>query len=228
MSMRRLILIVLLLVVATPAQAVKKIMLVGDSLCAGTVYAWTGSGFPLVSRHAVAIELRSILAKTAGVYANATVIDACVPGTTTTDWYPGPPDATTCSLFRTIYPILQAACTAGDGLINHVASGNDVVLLYGDEDGTVLQIETLRTQLDAVNGTILVTSPPHGPSSGTTAMPADSHRAARVTRGTDLNTAGDITGPDWRSTDWPMQADGIHQREDVMGAEAALWIPKLP
>lgn len=230
--MRRALLIALLLLVATPALAVKKIIIVGDSI------AWSGGLFPglvyLRSRYAIDTSLRSLLKKVPGgnAYLNATVEDWGVSASAPTDWL-STPDSFLCSTQGANYPQLKAACDAGDGIINHITTGADVVVMIADDDtpttasAAVDTLVTLRNALDAIEGTVLLSPPPHGPSSGNVALPADTRRALRVAVRDEMNGRGIITGPDF-TTDLPMTIDGIHFRDQGYATMASLVIGFLP
>lgn len=219
MKLCRLIVATLVLQ-ATPALAVKSILIVGDSLGAsqtvfpGTVYK--------TNAHAVDRELRSLLARgTAGgkLSAGGTVTSWSVPASTPGDWSPGPPSALVCAAEATAWPPATAGCRDNAAMLSYIPTGYDYVFIIDNGIASPLttsqyvdSLQTLATALDAVNGTVYISPPPHGPASGTTAMPADGDRTAKIAVRTEEVSRGIINGPDW-TDDLPMCVDGIHFRD---------------
>jgi len=215
--MRAIAAIVLLLALAIPAHA-KTIKIVGDSYCVGGVLYPGGVGYR-VSPHEPGRTLRQLTAKRTDTWLNATVENWCVSGSTPVDWSTAP-NATLCTNEKANYPHLKSACAAAAPIMNYIGSGADLVIVI--DNGTATGLTTsqyvdalvvLRDALDAVNTTIWLTAPPHGPAAGNIAMPADSSRADKLLVDAEMNSRGIINGPDWRTTDFPMSIDTIHFRD---------------
>ncbi len=231
--------IVIVLLLATPAHAVKSIAVVGDSINWGGLTAaapYDATGYRH-SRHSMARTLRSLLAHApaGNAWKDATVVDWGINASNPTDWT-GTPDPTECSTWQDRHPHLKAACRDGAGVINYIPTGYDAVLLMFNGpvgvdaatlDAWVDTLEDLRDALDLVNGTVLVGTPPHGPSSALGAMPADSFRTARIAVDTEMNSRAMITGAR-PSGDNPMSIDTNHMRDQAYAAQAALWYAVLP
>lgn len=187
-DVRRLLLTLALCLIATNARATKTIIIIGDSLAAGSEYnPGVSTG---VSRYRVATSLQSLVRKFPGgnQWKDATVEDWTVPGTEPTEWYLKPGKASEClgannpfdcctgsgagsncicdgSPLLPYHPHLQSACNARDPIINHIRQGADLVLIHtdgvivNDVTDAVDDLATLVTALDAVEGTVLISSP---------------------------------------------------------------------
>lgn len=232
--MLRALLIILLL--ATPAHAVKSIAVVGDSINWGGLTSaapFDADGYRH-SRWSMADTLRELLehAPAGNQWLNATVVDWGVNASNPTDWT-GTPDPTECSTWQDRHPHLKAACRDGAGIINYIPSGYDLVLVMfngnvgGSTSDWVDTLVTLRDELDAVNTTVLVGTPPYGSASGTTALPPDSFLTARQAVETEMSGRTMITGAH-PTGGYPMCVDTIHMRDHAYAAQAALWYGVLP
>lgn len=220
----------ILLLLADTALAQNKILFVGDSLCFGG-HLYSGVGYRQ-SPHEPARTLRAILGKSSGVWASAIVENFCVSSSTPTDWYDVPGSAL-CTDKSDEYPHLKAACQAGDGIMNHIPLDSDLIIIIDDGaiDGlttsqVVDEFENLRDALDLITGTVLLTPPPHGPSTGNTTMPADLDRADRVAVRDEMASRVIITGPDW--PDLPMSVDAVHFKDHGYVEMASMIPPFLP
>lgn len=233
--MMRAALALLLLLVAAPAHAVNSIAFVGDSIHEGGGLAVT-SGLYSISRHRQSDTLRALLAKAPAGHAwkDATVKDWTVPASDPTDWSVAP-DSTLCSTYRSRYPHLEAACRDRAPLLNYIGSGYDAVLVAftGSTTPTVSAwadtLVTLKTALDAVNGSILLGTSPYGKTTAqSAAMPADSYRATRVAVEAEMATRGIINGAHNTTGTMPTNSDTMHGRDHAYATEASLWYAALP
>lgn len=227
--------ILILLLLATPAHAVKSIAFVGDSINEGGGL-WVTAGVYRPSRHSQAAILQSLLTKApvANAWKNATVKNWCIPSSDPTDWAVSP-DATLCSNYQNNYPHLKAACRDTAPIINYIPTGYDAVALMfsGSTSPSVSAwvdtLVTLETALDAVNGTILLGTSPYGKTTAlSSAMPADSLRATRVAVEAEMSSRGIINGAHNTTGVMPTNADSLHAREHGYATEASLWYSVLP
>lgn len=245
----------LLLLLATPAHAAT-IILIGDSLAAGSAYT-TGGGN--VSRMRPAASLAALVKKlpVGNTYRNATVEDWTVGGTEPTEWYFKPGKGSECvgvnnpwdcctgagtgscicddtsngSLYS-YYGHLKSACINRTPILNHITQNADLALIH--TDGIVVNstadavddLQALVTAVDAMAGTVLISSPTYltCPALGTCSL-CDNHSAVR----TEMNVRAMITGPDF-FTGPPSRcgADLIHVRDSSYAGMAQAWLGKLP
>lgn len=224
----------LLLLVATPAHAVKSIAFVGDSINWGGLTVTPSNAYKR-SPHNAARTLFSLLKKAPGgnQWLNATVVDWSVSSADPSDWTTAP-DATLCTNYRAKYPHLEAACRDNAPILNYIGSGYDLVAVAFTGSTTpsasawVDTLETLEAALDPANGTILLGTSPWGASSGTTAMPADSFRSVRVAVESEMSGRGIINGANGDKGTLPMSIDTIHARDHGYATQGALWYGALP
>lgn len=225
--------ILLLLLLATPAHAVQSIAFVGDSIHEGGL-----SAVGIVYRrspHSAARTLRSLLAHApaGNQWLNATVTNRAIPSSDPTDWSTAP-DATLCSTYRTKYPHLEAACRDAAPIMNYIGTYDLVLVMFSGSttpsaSAWVDTLATLKTALDAVNGTILLGTSPWGPGSGgTTAMPNDSLRTIRVAVEAEMSSRGIINGAHNTTGTMPTSIDSLHARDHGYATEGSLWYSVLP
>lgn len=233
--------VIALVLLASPALAVERIAIVGDSI------GWGYQQLPApldassyLSRYRIDRSLAQLLAvfPIGNAHRGATVDDWGAPGSTPTDWTPGPPNAIAC-LVKEFAPALNSACAAGDGIVSHIPTGYDYVVVvdngalsagtYGSAATYVTQLIAMGAALDAVNGTVYLTSPPHGPaSSSDPAVPADPDRASKSAIHDEMVSRGVLNGPDWNAVDYPMCADAEHFRDQAYNAMADAIARALP
>lgn len=231
--MRAAVLILLLL--ATPAHAVKSIAFVGDSIHLGAGLDIT-TVLLLPSPHTAAATLRALLKKApvANTWKDATVTNWAIPSSDPTDWSSAP-DTPLCNTYSANYPHLKAACRDGAPIMNYIGSGYDAVAVMFTGSTTpsasawVDTLVTLKTALDAVNGTILLgTSPWGGSSAQSAAMPADTYRTVRVAVEAEMSSRGIITGAHNTTGVMPTNTDSLHGRDHAYATEGSLWYSTLP
>lgn len=226
--------ILLLLLLATPAHAVKSIAFVGDSIHESGLSVPPSLTYKR-SAHSADRTLFSLLKKAPGgnQWLNATVTNWGIPSADPGDWSSAP-DATLCSTYRASYPHLEAACRDAAPIMNYIGTYDLVLVMFTGSttpsaSAWVDTLATLKTALDLTNGTILLGTSPWGPTPAASgAMPLDTFRAVRIAVEAEMSGRGIINGAHDTTATMPTSIDTLHARDQGYATQGSLWYGVLP